>query len=349
MLLFLVLNIALLGLSSGLTIPTEGRLADTPAPLINITPPLAVDPAASSNNIQIDCRGSHYGTGLSYSSCLDAFGTFTRGGAENPVTIGRRRTGKYTQNVPWRWVSGDGRCTFDIVIRGRSNFESTTGAELGRAAWKLMNECVRDQGGQGGVLSNLGRNASPFPSSTMTSFQGHLATQNSLGSNTRLNLTSSTCDLGQRGSLGIIIRPYDPVDITCGTRPQDYGQNKCDALLDTLPADVAPARTWGPRGDANVDINIPHAWQLVREYHEKHFTRLIIHLFSLSTLAPYSNCRMEVIGATRLTRDDMTFYDMWLAGAMLAGMCGRFGKAGLFSKLGAFVPFQSPDKKGQGG
>lgn len=61
---------------------------------------------------------------------------------------------------------GDGRCTFDIVIQGRRNFESTTGAELGRAAWKLMNECVRDQGGQGGVLSNLGKNkfASPlFP------------------------------------------------------------------------------------------------------------------------------------------------------------------------------------------
>lgn len=106
MLFFLVSNIALLALCTSLRIPSQGSLADTPAPLINIILPLAADPPASSNDIHIHCQGTQYGTGLSYSSCLDAFATFTRGAAENPVTIGRRRTGKYTQNVPWRWVSG---------------------------------------------------------------------------------------------------------------------------------------------------------------------------------------------------------------------------------------------------
>lgn len=58
---------------------------------------------------------------------------------------------------------------------------------------------------------------------------------------------------------------------------------------------------------------------------------------------------MEIIGATRATRDEMTFYDMWLAGVMLAGICGRFGKAGIFSKLGAFFffLFESPEQKGR--
>ena len=42
-------------------------------------------------------------------------------------------------------------------MKGTSPSEMTTGQDIARAAWKLLNECVRDQGGQGGVLSNLGR------------------------------------------------------------------------------------------------------------------------------------------------------------------------------------------------
>ena len=51
----------------------------------------------------------------------------------------------------------DGRCIFDIVMRGTAPSETTTGRDIARAAWILLNECVRDHGSQGGVVSNIGK------------------------------------------------------------------------------------------------------------------------------------------------------------------------------------------------
>lgn len=112
MLLIFIRNVALLAggvvVTSGLTIPTEGSLSDTPAPLIKIPLPLDTDPPSPSNDLEIQCRGSQYGTNLRYDSCLDAFRTFTHGAATNPVHIGRRRDLGYTIGLPWKWVSGKG-------------------------------------------------------------------------------------------------------------------------------------------------------------------------------------------------------------------------------------------------
>lgn len=95
--------------SNALTIPTGGTLGDTPAPLINITLPQRLNPAASLEDFQINCRGSQYGTGLRYSSCLDAFRTFSHGQAVNPVQIRRRGPGEAAHKLPWMWVSGTRR------------------------------------------------------------------------------------------------------------------------------------------------------------------------------------------------------------------------------------------------
>ncbi|KAL8876672.1 MAG: hypothetical protein Q9198_005170 [Flavoplaca austrocitrina] len=104
---------------------------------------------------------------------------------------------------------GDGKCVFDIVIRGPSPFETTTGQDIARAAWKLMNECVRDHGRQGGVVSGI----------------------------------------GAEGKLGIILRSYDPSFIECGNVTQHYTANDiCSELLQTIPADISPTITWGPTG-----------------------------------------------------------------------------------------------------
>lgn len=59
------------------------------------------------NEIQIQCRGRQYGTNLVYSSCLDAFFTFTKRNSLLPLKIGTRNTGTYDRNLPWKWVSGE--------------------------------------------------------------------------------------------------------------------------------------------------------------------------------------------------------------------------------------------------
>lgn len=92
--------------SNALTIPTEGTLGTTPAPLIGVPAPSSPRLAANLTDIQIDCQGSRYGRGLRYSSCLDAFRTFQHGATENPVEIRRRGAGQAARKLPWMWVSG---------------------------------------------------------------------------------------------------------------------------------------------------------------------------------------------------------------------------------------------------
>lgn len=41
-------------------------------------------------------------------------------------------------------------------MKGSAPSETTTGKEIARAAWKLLNECVRDQDNQGGVITGIG-------------------------------------------------------------------------------------------------------------------------------------------------------------------------------------------------
>ena len=72
--------------------------------------------------------------------------------------------------------------------------------------------------------------------------------------------------VGQRGTLGIMIRPYDPVNIECGRRPQTYDTSKCDALLNEIPADTGPEKTFGPPHQAGVDVPMPHEWRVAGTY-----------------------------------------------------------------------------------
>ncbi|KAL8992122.1 MAG: hypothetical protein Q9169_007352, partial [Polycauliona sp. 2 TL-2023] len=107
-------------------------------------------------------------------------------------------------------------------MRGRAVSETTTGEDVARAAWKVMNQCVRDEGGVGGIISGI----------------------------------------GQHGTLGIIIRSYDPVDVNCGGDPQAYDATSCDALLNELPANPGPERTFGPQHTTGVDVRLPHSWRM---------------------------------------------------------------------------------------
>lgn len=58
------------------------------------------------------------------------------------------------------------------------------------------------------------------------------------------------------------MRSYDPSHIECGSNPQTYTDNdKCDHLLQAIPADLAPSITWGPGGQRR----LPYAWKLHSE------------------------------------------------------------------------------------
>lgn len=51
--------------------------------------------------------------------------------------------------------------------------------------------------------------------------------------------------LGQSGTVGVILRKNDPVNVVCGEELQTYGQDKCSQLLLSLPAHVQPPRVFG--------------------------------------------------------------------------------------------------------
>ncbi|KAL8860189.1 MAG: hypothetical protein Q9178_003453 [Gyalolechia marmorata] len=213
-----------------LTIRPEGifdraPFDNPPAPLPDAHPTARLNTSESLEEPQIDCQGSRYGRNVMYNSCLNAFRTFQHGATDNPVDIRRRGPGMAARKLPWMWVSDDGLCTFNVVMRGRAASDTTTGEEIARAAWKVMNKCVRDQG-VGGIISGI----------------------------------------GQHDTLGIIIRPYNPSNVVCGSDPQSYEPTKCDALLNELPAETGPERTFGPRYQPGVDVPIPHAWRLACEY-----------------------------------------------------------------------------------
>ncbi|KAL8808877.1 MAG: hypothetical protein Q9200_003941 [Gallowayella weberi] len=137
--------------SGALAISDDNHLTTTAPPLpanISTGPPL------NDTRNRIHCGGS---TGLNYDSCFDAFQTLDHRDVHLPVRVGQRGTGFFAYNLPWRRISGDGRCAFDIIIRGAAKFEVTTSFELNSAALDLMNKCVRDEGQKGGIISGIGK------------------------------------------------------------------------------------------------------------------------------------------------------------------------------------------------
>ncbi|KAK4694687.1 hypothetical protein P7C71_g2938, partial [Lecanoromycetidae sp. Uapishka_2] len=173
------------------TIPTES------APLLNLTAPTT---PPSSNGIDIKCG---YGTSLNYDSCVDAFNTFRETRTTN-LTI------------------GDGLCTFDIVKKGSDAYALATALEIQAAAVSLLNLCLKDRGGQGGVAVNV----------------------------------------GVGGNVGVILRPYDPGDIVCGGTGPRALANDCALMGQTMAAAASPSKRWGPATDPLTEEELPMAWAL---------------------------------------------------------------------------------------
>ena len=53
-------------------------------------------------------------------------------------------------------------------------------------------------------------------------------------------------------------------------------------------------------------------------------------------IAPHDSCRMVISGINARIYDRMSYYDAWHAGVILAAMCARTGKAGLFKHIGEY-------------
>ena len=135
-----------------------------------------------------------------------------------------------------------------------------------------------------------------------------------------------------------MLRSYDPSKITCGTVQQSYTENdKCDHLLQRIPANVAPPMVWGPRGQ-NV---LPYGWALDSEYSpllslppfNMHFCIRVIAL--VITIVDFKCCLM-VWGESghNDVADTMTLFEVWTAGILIASMCSRYGWAGKFNHAG---------------
>ncbi|KAL8830787.1 MAG: hypothetical protein Q9170_005570, partial [Blastenia crenularia] len=59
------------------------------------------------------------------------------------------------------------------------------------------------------------------------------------------------------------MRLYEPNAIECGTIDQPFNDDKCDLLLQNIPAEISPKKTWGPEGQAGVDGVLPYSFKLI--------------------------------------------------------------------------------------
>lgn len=62
--------------------------------------------------------------------------------------------GTYRPNV--LYGTGDGFCTWDIIRTGGAPYSLVTGNELVAAATQMLDECVRDNRGMGGIATHIG-------------------------------------------------------------------------------------------------------------------------------------------------------------------------------------------------
>ncbi|MCJ1453921.1 hypothetical protein MMC28_004270 [Mycoblastus sanguinarius] len=164
---------------------------------------------------------------MNYDSCVDAFNTFQETRTGN-LTIGpRAQTAmtyslQYDLQLPVRWISGDGRCIFDIVKRGPNLQTQATALEIQAAGVSLLNLCLKDGGGQGGIASGVG------PS----------------------------------GDIGVILRPYTPRNVDCGNTGPGAFANDCDLMGQTMQAATAPLVRFGPKESPDTDVGLPFIWAM---------------------------------------------------------------------------------------
>lgn len=165
-----------------------------PTPRLNLTaPPLALN-GTLLKDTHLSCRRHPYGF-VTYSSCLDALNTLNIQ-RSRVYNFGQRDAGLFDFNLPFRLLSFDGLCAFDIAISNWQLTARASGGQILSAATELLNKCARQQRGLGGIITGV----------------------------------------GIYGSLHITMHSYNPSHVTCGTTAHPPFRDGCSSMAAHITA-----------------------------------------------------------------------------------------------------------------
>ncbi|KAF6217990.1 hypothetical protein HO133_006402 [Letharia lupina] len=102
----------------------------------------------------VHCDGVTYKSNLLSASCADAYRTIPR--TTKLLTFGDREDGDFEVPLPYRWVSSDGLCIFEIAKIADTPVAYATLRDFERAAFMLLTTCFADGRTEGGIAGNLG-------------------------------------------------------------------------------------------------------------------------------------------------------------------------------------------------
>ena len=140
---------------------TLDNVLQPPQPLLNQSLPQVVINTTNplSDTLRIQCM-SEYGSNLKPASCLDVFHYIARTEREN--TFAQRNTGRPNDiPLPMRFVSSDGLCFVQPLLRPGAETGRANSKQMGQAAYTLYQRCVVEKG-LGGIAANIGAFISLF-------------------------------------------------------------------------------------------------------------------------------------------------------------------------------------------
>lgn len=181
---------------------------------------------------RVYCNGNVYRRNLRESSCVNALQEIP----QDPTRVALGARGGPTDfdvGLPFRWISDDGLCVFDIYIPRDDIIDQASTYEFHQAAFNLVHSCISGSGTPtGGIVTGIGRYGRL--GLIMTSYEPAVRCQRAVGlepSNCldiELNMpvTKTVQVFGQAGEAGVEIElPYtlSNDDNTCTVTIENRG------------------------------------------------------------------------------------------------------------------------------
>lgn len=116
---------------------------------------LSPNPSADLNAIRAQCNGQMFGSGLNVASCRNAFNKIKP--FDDYSSFGTRHDGQtYDGVLPFRWLSEDGKCSFELFLIAPATVAHATTRDIKSAAQALLDKCTASSPAKGGVASSIG-------------------------------------------------------------------------------------------------------------------------------------------------------------------------------------------------